>query len=437
MLKIYTDLPDHQWLTYILEEFKRISGAKFNIQVDKFDEASNAEENALYYTEMAQHNKAIYQRASFDYGDMMELSQGEFAFKNTLAPSKTYLLSYDLFWNAFIVLSRHEEYASEEEGKRIRSYRSRHPRKLKHSFDIPLVNIYFRKLEETISKLFPELTFDKSQNKTIELSHDVDYINKTAQLIFKQSAFNIFNLFKSIFGPGNFFKLLGKTLRFPFSRPSYFCFDYWKDLEMQKGIHSVFYVYAKTPDKGFKSWLIDPSYNVGKNKKLQKKLKELTLNGFEIGLHGSLNSAVDFESLKNQKTVLEEAIFRKVTRSRQHWLNYSELKTPSYHNELFELDSTLGWNDAMGFRSGCASKYKPWDHVNNQAFSYFVVPQILMDSTIFDYSNPEEAKKKAFAMLKNLEDFKNVYVSISWHQRTCSSDYKWHYLYKQIIHEYL
>lgn len=45
------------------------------------------------------------------------------------------------------------------------------------------------------------MSFGKLQKPIIDLSHDVDYINKTIQLRLKQTAFNIFNTIKTITQP--------------------------------------------------------------------------------------------------------------------------------------------------------------------------------------------------------------------------------------------
>jgi len=436
MLKIYTDLKDTSWLTYITDEFKRISSAKFSIQIDQIDE-DEKHDPAIYYTSEPQHPNSLANRSKKPHGDLTEISEGLFVYQNTLAESEGFLVPYDIFYNAFLILSRLEEYQYENEGNKINSYSSRHPRKDKKSFDYPLVNIYFQRLEEIISNLFPELEFDQEKNFRLDLSHDVDYVKKTIQLLLKQTAFNAYNLLKSIASPKRFFSRLKSTITFPFTSYRYDCFDYWRGLEEGKGVRSVFYVYMNTGGKGPKTWLIDPSYRLKKNLSLQNKLAELEGAGFEIGLHGSLKSAVDRDKMREEKEELERILSHPVKRIRQHWLNFGELKTPYYHDGLFEIDSTLGWNDRMGFRSGCASKYRPWDHVNNKAFDYFVIPQVLMDSNIFDYSNVETAKDEAISMLKGLKKFKNVNASISWHYRTCSKDYKWHQVYEEILDECL
>ena len=156
--------------------------------------------------------------------------------------------------------------------------------------------------------------------------------------------------------------------------------------------------------------------------------------GFQIGLHGSYQSAVDREALAREKRILENILGHKVDRVRQHWLRYEEDVTPYVHNELFEYDSTLGWNDAIGFRSGCASRYKPYDHKAQKGFDFFETPQVIMDGNIFDHDDDdrEEIIKRAFSLLERLKRCKNAHAAISWHQRSSSADYQWHKVYEEL-----
>ncbi|MFH1320660.1 MAG: hypothetical protein ABII90_08410 [Bacteroidota bacterium] len=332
-------------------------------------------------------------------------------------------------------LSRLEEYDHENSGKKIHSYCSRHPRKDKNSFDIPIVNKLFNILEELIKKNFPSLNFGKSDKPIIELSHDLDYLNKTLRLRIKQTAFNTYNTIRSIFLPISFLSNLKKTILFFFTSPSYWCFDYWEELEKKYNKRSVFYVYANTLQKNFKSRLIDPSYKINNNKKLINKLKYLIDEGFEIGLHGSLQSAANENLLKTEKELLESMLGKEVIKTRQHWLSYEENKTPYIHNKYFKFDSSVAWNDRMGFRAGCASMYRPYDHKNQTAFVFFEIPQVVMDSNIYDYGakHLKNLKTKAISFINELKNYKSAHVAISWHQRVCCSDYNWHGIYEKIL----
>lgn len=436
MLYIITDIEDVLWLQYILEEFSRINLVEFPIQVRKNHLIEEKSGDIIYYVRNCKSGICIPNKSTVTpEGKIQWLSEKIFIIENTLANEGDWSCRYDIFWNTFVFLSRLEEYQSEKNGKLIQSYSFKHPRHDMSTFDIPIVNHLFDELEWLIRKSFPTLRFGQRKNSVIEYSHDVDYIKKTPQLRIKQTAFNGFNALKSISKPLYFIKQLEKTAAFFFSNPSYWCFDYWQEIEKKANVRSVFYVYAKSGGKNLKSWLLDPSYDISENVKLQNKFKYLIDEGFEVGLHGSFHSATDETRLLKEKNLLERAIGAEISKVRQHWLRYVEMLTPYIHNKFFKYDSTLGWNDRMGFRSGIASRYRPYDHKSQKPFDYMVTPQIIMDANIFDYAvdDVECLTKKIVKTLKDIRKFKSGYVSISWHQRVRNHDYGWHGLYEKIL----
>jgi len=433
MLTIKTDMENKSWLIYILEEFRNINLANFDIEILSLSETS-FNTNIIYYVNTPADGLSMYSSNEVIPTNTIEYLQDNlFIHENT--KSKNFSINYDLLWNTFIFLSRYEEYLSEENKKYIYSYSLNHPRINKDSFHIPIVNILFNELEIFIKKNFTTLTFGDKKEPIIDLSHDVDYINKTIQLRLKQTAFNGYNTLKSITKPAQFIKNISRMFKFAFSTPSYWCFDYWTKLEKEHNQRSTFYIYVKNGKKDFKSWLIDPSYDVSKNTKLQHKLKDLYNEGFDIGLHGSYYSAKDFDRLEKEKNILESTLGIEVTKTRQHWLNYFENTTPYLHEKLFQTDSTLAWNDKIGFRSGCASKFRPYNFKNNKAFNYYIIPQIIMDSNVYDYSKDKKIFEKTKNMIKLSKNIsKTTHISISWHQRVCSSDYNWYEFYEELLH---
>lgn len=47
-------------------------------------------------------------------------------------------------------------------------------------------------------------------------------------------------------------------------------------------------------------------------------------------------------------------------------------------------------------------------------------------------------RQKAKDMIKiSKEVSKTLHISISWHQRVCSSDYNWHLFYEEILSEHI
>lgn len=435
MLYVVADLEDPRWLVYLLEEFCRINKAEFPIQVTS-KEGRDSSVCVIKYSNKPSGAVCIPNRSHIQPdGKAEKLSNEIFVLKGTTVNDAGFSLAYDLFWNAFVFLTRLEEYLSENAGRRIHSYSFNHPRQNKSTFEVPVVNHLFDELEGLIKNNFQNLPFKEKRELVIDYSHDVDYIRKTPQLRLKQTVFNSFNMLKNITRPSRFAGKMKNTASFIFSNPSYWCFDYWKDLEKNANVRSVFYVYAQAKRKNLRSWLFDPSYDITKNARLKEKLQELLNEGFEVGLHGSFNSAANQEQLSEEKSILEQIIGTEVQKVRQHWLRYFENVTPYIHNGLFRYDSSLGWNDRIGFRSGVATQYRPYDHINQRPFDYMVTPQVIMDAHIFEYASRsvEYSTQKAIGLLEYLQQLKCTHVSVCWHQRVCNSDYGWHTSYENIL----
>ncbi len=439
-LTVLADKQDFQWLSYILDEFVRVQQAKFTIAVIG-DSVPIHEDSigVLYYSDHSKGKIPYLRRKQVNpLGAQLQYIDAKmFVLKHTIFDDEKSIFPYDIFWNAFVFLSRYEEYLSEQKGQFINSYCRNHPREDKLSFGFPIVSIYFELLEDKIRSLFPEFGFSDSRSSRVELSHDLDYVEKTSAVRIKQTAFNLFNTFKYFHQPKIFGRNFQKTVRFLFSQPSYWCFDYWVDLELSFEVRSVFYVFAKTGRRSMRHWLLDPSYDVSKNQKLQNQLGRMIDQGFEVGLHGSFDSATKKSSLEEEKKTLEEALKIKVIKTRQHWLRFRELITPRLHEDLFEFDSTIGWNDRMSFRAGIAAQYRPYDHECNRPFDFYVTPLVIMDSNIYDYGSGAEERRfeQGRELLSWMRQLKTFFVSISWHPRTCSTDYNWHWSYKKYLEE--
>lgn len=431
------------WFQYIWEQFVRMQGLTTSCQIRTLAEmpasaAGGKDMPIIEYGSQRRYANSLFIPKCTKYrtDDYNWLRADLPVFSGTIVGG-TDKISYDLFFNAFVHLSRLEEWEAEQKGTFIWSYAFRHPRKDQRIWDIPVVNVLFNELESMIKTRYPVAEFAAPSMPFIELSHDVDYIEKTTPLRLKRTAFETYNSFKCL-AHGRIREgvdRMKKGALFALRRCGYWCFDYWEDLEKKHATRSVFYVYAKSAVKDPKTWLLDPSYDIRTNTKLQQQFKHLVSEGFEVGLHGSFKSAEDGRLLKREKEILESALGLPITKTRQHWLRYVEGRTPYLHDELFSQDSTLGWNDRLGFRSGCASRYNPYDHKNQKSFRFAEIPQVVMDSVIYEYhlDDSEVASVKAITLIELLRNCKNARISLSWHQRTCSADYGWHKTYERML----
>ena len=426
MLYLYTDIQDQEWLKYILEEFCRISAADFEIILT--DKLSEDNTPTLIYT--ATSDAHIYQNSSSNIEGDVEFIREDFFVLGGTYSNASFPISYDLFFNAFYFLSRKGEYDKEKIGIKVQSYSRKSGREDKRTWLIPIVNYYFQELKQFIQENFPSLKFNDPQEPVLVLSHDLDYLNKTLSLRIKQSAFRIYNAIRHL-SP----RQIWNGTKFFFTFQDYWYFDYWASFEEAQNMRSTFFIYTKKKNKGIITWLFDPAYDISKNKKLQDKLNELKNRGFNIGLHGSFKSASNMDLMKEEKRLLEESLGFEVRTVRQHWLRYQENITPQIHEQLFEEDATLGWNDQIGFRSGIASKYRHFNHSENRPFNHFEIPQVIMDSHIFDYgfNNQESIIQQCHEILKTCKQIPNSHISISWHPRTYNKEYGWHKVYEKLV----
>ncbi len=437
-LNIVTDLQNTHWLKYILEEFKSINGFEAGIDIVNSNKINVSKlENVIFYTQDYQGGKVTLVNKSniLPQGNIQYINEKIYVVEDTKTSDLRFALSYDLFWNAFVFLSRLEEYRASLKGQKTLSHCLLHPRHDKKSLTVPIVNWLFNDLEILIRESFPHLTFKATPIAKIELSHDVDYLSKTLQFMLKQSILNTYDIFRFIFKGPDALRSLNQSVKFLFSKPSYWCFDYWENIEKQSNRRSIFYIHAQAIRKDLRTWIIDPTYDLLKNKPLQEKLRELRKEGFEIGLHGSYLAAINEKLARQEKEILENVLQEPVTKVRQHWLRFNEDITPYIHNKLFKYDSTLGWNDRVGFRNGCASLFHPYDHKNDCAFNYVEIPQVIMDFNIYQSQGVENVYfvERTLQILDALEHCKSVHVAVSWHQQVCNEDYQWHKTYEMVL----
>ncbi len=429
-LIIFTEFKNIKWLQYIMDEFCRIEKAIFSIIIKVYDDSLERNQESLYY--LSESESDIFQCPNYDltYGSKLKIIDfKKFQILDGTISYSKYWVDYDLLWNAFFYLSRLSEYQLSQNGFYTRGYSFRTKMPENFRWDIPHVNFLFKEFKSKIKSRFPVLKFKKEVKAILELSHDLDYIKKTPALILKQTAFNGFNFIKN---PSR--KSFSKVFNFAFSKSNYWNFDYWQEVESQYKLKSIFYVHSKIKS-GLRQTILDPSYDINDNKILIDKLTEIKKEGWQIGLHGSFYSYNDFDLLKAEKNQLEQKLQFEITKNRQHWLNYHEGITPKLHQKLFEVDSTLGWNDSIGFRASVASKYRPFNHVKNEPFQYYIIPQAVMDSNIYDYGHGKEFEtlKDGIEIINTCKKLKNTEFSISWHSRTSSKDYNWSPGYLKLI----
>jgi len=112
-------------------------------------------------------------------------------------------------------------------------------------------------------------------------------------------------------------------------------------------------------------------------------IREINSRGWEIGIHPSWYSYNDLDEMKRQKAALEEALGHDIVSIRQHFLHYDIRVTPRIHAEAgFKYDSTLGFNDNIGFRFGTCYPWKLYDLNAEKELPIVEVPLIIQEGAM-------------------------------------------------------
>jgi len=112
-------------------------------------------------------------------------------------------------------------------------------------------------------------------------------------------------------------------------------------------------------------------------------IKEIAGKGWEVGLHPSFSSHKNVDELMRQKDSFEKAVGMQTLSVRQHHLYYDIKKTPSVHAEAgFKYDSTLGFNDNVGFRFGSCYPWYLTDLKYNKTLPVMEIPLIIQDGAM-------------------------------------------------------
>ena len=153
---------------------------------------------------------------------------------------------------------------------------------------------------------------------------------------------------------------------------------------------------------------------------LIKRIKE---RNHCIGIHPSYNTYNNTEMLSSEIDALKMATGMEVTASRQHYLRFD---TSSTWNNLEDADvrwdSTMGYPDEAGFRSGVCYTYPLYDIYNRKQLNLLEKPLIVMDATLLRYEKLqiEQALSRVENLQKEVHLYQGEFVFL-WHNSSFNS----------------
>ena len=269
------------------------------------------------------------------------------------------------------------------------------------------------------------------------ITHDVDTLNplgineRFRRIIRKNSTHKI--------------KLLLGFLykRFLLQRNEGWDFSTWIECELKYGCKSTWFIF---PDRLRKQadedcsyrWHDKVNWDPDSYIPLYEAIKKLKKIGFEIGLHGSYYSSIDEILLLDQISHLSELIGEKVFSHRNHYLRFDPIKTPLVHeNADICIDSTLGMNRFVGFRTGTCFPHFQWCPQKNRITSVLEFPITIQDGALFSKAALNltfaKARELCLKIMDTVESIGGCY-NILFHPDAMTDSAKWE-LYEELLSE--
>lgn len=326
---------------------------------------------------------------------------------------------HDLLKSAFHLLSGYDEFKSDARDEYDRfPYTS----SLQHSLGTisrPLVNYYFDIILNGIEQFCHcnGLHFERIpvfQKPTLMLSHDIDFIDAYD---FNETGFKfkmLLGMAKSPYSISGRFKAAFTALYHflnPFSKKNPFWnFDFLQRTESDREIRSTYFFLEKDGRNTNSRYRFQ-------EKRIRNLIAKLTSEGYEVGLHGTMQSALSQSSLDLTLKNLQDVSPKPVVGIRQHFLKYSVPETTRIQEKAgLQYDSTLGFAQHEGFRNSYCWPFRMYDFENDRPAGIWEIPLTVMDVTLFAYRKLDfQHSMKAITELVNeVQKFNGVF-SLLWH----------------------
>ena len=208
------------------------------------------------------------------------------------------------------------------------------------------------------------------------------------------------------------------------SRDPVHCYERWLAVEEKVDAKSTFFFMPEYTNKPHET---DPVYRYsdtvvfdGEEYTIAEMIREIDARGWEIGLHPTWNAYDDVDELKFQKGQLEDIVGHEIVSVRQHYLHYDITKTPRAHAEAgFQYDSTLGFNDNVGFRFGTSYPWNLYDIDTEKDLPILEIPLIAQDGAMLSETkglriDEDTATEYVIKLAEKIQEVGGV-LTLLWH----------------------
>jgi hypothetical protein len=210
----------------------------------------------------------------------------------------------------------------------------------------------------------------------------------------------------------------------------WYTFEQYKDLE--EGLGSTFYFIPVKGNPGKTREGRGPATRAAKYDvtELSEEVRRLSACGYEIGVHG-IDAWRDLESGRAEMRRIAELTGKSEHGVRMHWLFYDENAPAMLESTGYSYDSTVGYNETVGYRAGTAQSFRPIG-----VSRLMELPMVIMDTALFFPCflnlSDEEAEKVVASLIDNATKLGGA-LTINWHDRSVAPERLWGGFYARLL----
>jgi hypothetical protein len=235
----------------------------------------------------------------------------------------------------------------------------------------------------------------------------------------------------------NWFRNVFAALKLPFVYLG-LAVDFWSTfdcyLEIEDGRPSTFFIIPFSKTQGCRPDGMAPKTRAAAYgaSDLTDQVRRLSAAGCEVGLHG-IDAWVDDAKGRNELNAIRSLTGADEIGVRMHWLYFNGQSPVVVENAGARYDSTVGYNETVGFRAGTSQVYKPLN-----ATTLLELPLHIMDTALFYPTHLHLSPKDAEVRINHVIDAvvkHNGCLTVNWHDRSIAPERLWTDTYVNLVNE--
>jgi hypothetical protein len=212
--------------------------------------------------------------------------------------------------------------------------------------------------------------------------------------------------------------------------------DFWygfdRYLAIEKGLDSTFFVLPFKDEPGKTASGRAPRIRASRYgaADIAERLQTFVSAGREIGLHG-IDAWIDDAKGQEEMAQITNITGAKNIGVRMHWLYFDENSPAALERAGFSYDSTVGYNETIGYRAGTTQVYKPL-----QAHHLLELPLHVMDTALFYPGYLDLTFEEADRRIGEIVDYARQFggaITFNWHDRSIAPERLWGKFYTNVI----